>query len=104
MRLEKFLHPEDGNKIYLVTIIKLLSPETLSSSSKSRIFLYNAHFALFVRMDDTITRTNASVTGIKFSDFMTYNVRALFSKHFMENSNTLLIPSIYHMKLTIFTV
>ena len=31
----------------------MLSPETLSSSS-----LYNAHLALFVWMDDTITRTN----------------------------------------------
>ena len=40
----------------------LLSPEMLSSSSKSRIFLYNAYLALFVRMDDTITRTNASVS------------------------------------------
>ena len=26
-----------------------------------RFFLYNAHFALFVRMDDTITHTDASV-------------------------------------------
>ena len=33
--------------------LPLLSPETLSSLSKSRIFLYNAHLALFVRMDDT---------------------------------------------------
>ena len=38
--------------------LPLLSPETLSLSS---IFLYyNTHLALFVRMDDTITRTNAS--------------------------------------------
>ena len=29
----------------------------LSSSRKSRIFLYNAHLALFVQMDDTSTRT-----------------------------------------------
>ena len=28
----------------------LLSPETLSSLSKSRIFLFNAHLALFLRM------------------------------------------------------
>ena len=42
--------------------LPLLSPETLSLSSKSRIFLYNMHLALFVRMDDTITRTNASVS------------------------------------------
>ena len=38
--------------------LPLLSPEMLSSSSKSSIFLYNAHLALFVWMDDTITRTN----------------------------------------------
>ena len=42
--------------------LPLLSQETLLSSSKSRIFLYNVHLALFVRMDDTITRTNASVS------------------------------------------
>ena len=40
--------------------LPLLSPEMLSSSSKSSIFLYNAHLALFVWMDDTITRTNTS--------------------------------------------
>ena len=28
-------------------------------SSKSRIFLYNTHLALFIRMDDTFTHTNA---------------------------------------------
>ena len=39
--------------------LPLRAPETLSSSSKSKIFLYNAHLALFVQMDDTITRTNA---------------------------------------------
>ena len=39
--------------------LPLRAPETLSLSSKSRIFLFNAHLALFVRMDDTITRTNA---------------------------------------------
>ena len=44
--------------------LPLISPETLSSSSKSRIFLYNAHLALFVQMDDTITRTNSSVSII----------------------------------------
>ena len=34
------------------------------SSSKSRIFLYNVHLALFVWMDDTITHTNASVSNV----------------------------------------
>ena len=38
---------------FLVEFIRLAlllhTPETLSSSSKSRIFLYNAHLALFVR-------------------------------------------------------
>ena len=48
-------------KFYRLTL-PLLSPEMLSSSSKSRIFLYNAHLALFVRMDDIITRTNTSVS------------------------------------------
>ena len=42
--------------------LPLHAPEMLSSSSNSRIFLYNAHLTLFVRMDDTITRTNASVS------------------------------------------
>ena len=49
--------------IYRLSLL-LLSPETLSSSSKSRIFLYNAHLALFVRMNDTITRTNTSVSNV----------------------------------------
>ena len=49
-------------RIYRIAL-PVLSPETLSSSSKS-IFLYNAHLALFVRMDDTITRTNASVSNV----------------------------------------
>ena len=34
--------------------LPLLSPEMLSSSNKSRIFLFNVHLALYVRMDDTI--------------------------------------------------
>ena len=38
--------------------LPLLSPEMFSSSSKPRIFLHNAHLALFIRMDDTITCTN----------------------------------------------
>ena len=42
--------------------LPLLSPETLSSSSKSKIFLYNAHLALFVRMDDTITCTSTLIS------------------------------------------
>ena len=46
----------------LVKFIATRAPERLSSSSKSRIFLYNAHFALFVRMDDTITRNYALVS------------------------------------------
>ena len=49
-----------SRRIYrLALALPLLSPETLSSSSK---FLYNAHLALFVRMDDKITYTNASVS------------------------------------------
>ena len=28
-----------------------------------KVFLYNVHLALFVRMDDTITCSNASVTS-----------------------------------------
>ena len=45
-------------EIYRLTL-PLHAPETLSSSSKSKIFLYNADLALFIRMDVTITRTNA---------------------------------------------
>ena len=51
--------------------LPLLSPEMLSST---RIFLYNAHLALFVRMDDTITRTNETVS-IKLE--LALEVRAL---------------------------
>ena len=47
-----------SHRIYRLAL-PLRAPEMLSSSSKSRIFLYNADLALFVRMDDTITRTNA---------------------------------------------
>ena len=39
--------------------LPLPSPEMLSLSSKSRIFLLMGTFALFVQMDDTITHTNA---------------------------------------------
>ena len=45
-----------SHRIYRLAL-PLLSPEKFSSSSKSRIFL-----TIFVRMDDTITRTNASVS------------------------------------------
>ena len=47
-----------SHRIYRLAL-PLRAPETLSSSSKLRIILYNAHLTLFVRMDDTITRTNA---------------------------------------------
>ena len=42
--------------------LPLSTPEMLSSLIKSRIFLNNAHLALFVWMDDTITSTNALVS------------------------------------------
>ena len=48
-----------SRRIYRLAL-PLLSPDMLYSSSNSRNFLYNVHLALFVRMDDTITRTNAS--------------------------------------------
>ena len=44
--------------------LPLRAPETLSLSSKSRIFLYNAYLVLFVRMDDSITRKNAQVSNV----------------------------------------
>ena len=47
-----------SRRIYRLAL-PLRVPETLSSSSKSRILLYSAHPALFVRMEDTITHTNA---------------------------------------------
>ena len=52
-----------SRQIYRIAL-PLLSPATISSSSKSRIFLYNVHLALFVQMDDTITRANESVSFI----------------------------------------
>ena len=55
------LRGRTSRQIYRLTL-PLLSPEMLSSSSKSRIFLYSAHLALFVGMDDTITHTNESVS------------------------------------------
>ena len=48
------IHGRTSRRIYRLGL-PLLSPETLSSS------IYNAHLVLFVRMDDTITHTNASV-------------------------------------------
>ena len=39
-----------SRRIYRLAL-PLLSPKTLSSSSKSRIFLYNVHLALLVRID-----------------------------------------------------
>ena len=60
------LYGRTSRRIYRPAL-PLLSPEPLSLSSKSRIFLYNAQLALFVRMDDTITRTNASVSISSFS-------------------------------------
>ena len=54
-----------SRRIYRLAL-PLHAPETLSSESKSRIFLYNAHLALFVLMDDTITHTNASVSIVNW--------------------------------------
>ena len=48
---------------FLVEVIDYSSTTALSrNSSKSRIFLYLAHLALFVRMDDTIIGTNEVVS------------------------------------------
>ena len=58
-----FSNIHGSRRIYRLAL-PLRAPETLSFSSKSRIFLYNAHLALFVRMDDTITRTNALVSNL----------------------------------------
>ena len=49
-----------SRRIYRLAL-PLLSPEMLSSSSKSRIVLFNVYLAIF---NDTITRTNASVSII----------------------------------------
>ena len=51
-------HGRTSRRIYRLAL-PLRAPEMLSSSNKSRIFFYTVHLALFVRMDDTITRTNA---------------------------------------------
>ena len=61
-------------------ILPLLSQEMLSPSSESRIFLFNAHLALYVRMDDTNSHTNALVAkyGHSFSNLeLISEVRAL---------------------------
>ena len=57
------IHGRTSRRIYRL-VLPLVSPEMLSLLSKSSIliFLYSAHLALFSRMDDTITRTNASVS------------------------------------------
>ena len=52
-----------SRQIYRLAL-PLLSPETLSLLSKSRIFLYNVHLALFVRMDDITICTNRSVSTV----------------------------------------
>ena len=56
------IHDRTSRRIYRLAL-PLLSPETLSSLSKLRIFLFNVHLALFVRMDNSFTCTNASVSS-----------------------------------------
>ena len=51
-------HGRSSRQIYRLALL-LRAPEMLSSLSKSRVFLYSVHPALFVRMEDTITHTNA---------------------------------------------
>ena len=55
------MHSRTSRRIYRLTLPPL-SPETLSLSSKSKIFLFNAHLALFVMMEVTLTHTNISVS------------------------------------------
>ena len=55
------IRSKTSRRIYRLAL-PLLSPEMLSSPSKSRIFLYNVHLALFVQMDDTITHTNTLIS------------------------------------------
>ena len=55
------IHGRPSRRIYRLDL-PLLSKDMLSSLTKSRNFLYNAHLALFVWMDDTITCTNASAS------------------------------------------
>ena len=43
-----------SRRIYRLALL-LLSPETLSSQSKLKKILYNAHVALFVQTNDTFT-------------------------------------------------
>ena len=69
-----------SRQIYRLTLL-MLSPEMLSSSSKSRIFLFNAHLALFVRMDDTITRTNTSSFVIGFAKSSTSSKFSILNKY-----------------------
>ena len=65
--------------------LPLHSPETLSSSNKSTVFLYNVHLALLVWMDDTITRTNSSVSVVIISKLeLASEVRPLPSRHCLQ--------------------
>ena len=58
--------------IYRLALL-LHTPEMLSSSSKSMMFLYNAYLALFIRMNDTITRTKASLSISKYHHLVNWN-------------------------------
>ena len=55
------IYDRTSRRIYRLAL-PLRAPETLSLSSKSRIFLYNAHLALFVlRITQFHSCTNSSV-------------------------------------------
>ena len=51
------IHGRTFRQIYRLALL-LRAPETLSSSSKSRIFLYNANLALFVQVVSIIILVN----------------------------------------------
>ena len=74
-----------SRRIYKVAL-QLHATEILTSLSKSRIFFYNAHLALFVQIDNTIIRTNISVRFVTFSKLEPASeVRApLLSRHCLQ--------------------
>ena len=74
-----------SHQIYRLAL-PLLSPEMLSSSSKPRIFLYNVHLALFVRMTDEGVHVSQSVIDLA--------PPTIGSVHFFQPYSTLLVKGL----------
>ena len=72
-QLSTIIPHNHGINITYRLALPLLSPETLSSLSKLRIFLFNVHFALFVRRMINYGRSILSVSI--YSSIHTYAYR-----------------------------